>query len=271
MAFAGALAFQAFIAGRKVRDSGDNRTNIYLLGLGHSASGKDWIRKVNAKVAHACGLSPCMGDRLASGEGIQDALFAHQNMLFQTDEIDGLLQTINKSRDGRHEYLMSTLLSMYSSSNSVFSMRTNTTSSRCDMSNIIENSILQALRNRNGLLWICHSRRIGPRIAQSAVEIAESLQFVTAVDGLFQKRPQAFGSQEQAFDSVGPPDAESSPAAGRSISIAAKNPLSANRLVTSVLLVVTAQEPVADQIANALAMRARRQFQLAQRCFEIFL
>ena len=33
-AFAGAVTLQAFLAGRKVRDSGDNRTNIYLLGPG---------------------------------------------------------------------------------------------------------------------------------------------------------------------------------------------------------------------------------------------
>ncbi|MEX2387672.1 MAG: hypothetical protein WD534_07330, partial [Phycisphaeraceae bacterium] len=38
MAFAGALSLQAFLAGRKVRDGGDNRTNIYLLGLAHSAA-----------------------------------------------------------------------------------------------------------------------------------------------------------------------------------------------------------------------------------------
>ena len=44
-------------------------------------------------------------------------------MLFQTDEIDGLLQSINKSRDARHESIMSTLLTMYSSAASVFPMR----------------------------------------------------------------------------------------------------------------------------------------------------
>ena len=44
-------------------------------------------------------------------------------MLFQTDEIDGMLQSINKARDARHENIMSTLLTMYSSANSVFPMR----------------------------------------------------------------------------------------------------------------------------------------------------
>jgi len=123
MTFCGALSLQALLAGRKVRDPGDNRTNIYLLGLALSSGGKDWIRKLNAKILHHIGMASCLGDRLASGEGIQDALFVHPSMLFQTDEIDGILQTINKAKDARHEGIMTTLLSLYSSSNSLFAMR----------------------------------------------------------------------------------------------------------------------------------------------------
>jgi hypothetical protein len=123
MAFAGALSLQAFLAGRKVRDPGDNRTNIYLLGLGHSGTGKDWPRKINTKILHEIGMADSLGERFASGEGIQDALFIKPCMLFMTDEIDGLLQSINKAKDARHENIMSTLLTMYSSSNSVYPMR----------------------------------------------------------------------------------------------------------------------------------------------------
>ena len=123
LAFCGALALQAFLAGRKVRDPGDNRTNIYLLGLAHSSSGKDWPRKINARVLHAIGLGTGLGDRLASGEGVQDALHGTPSMLFQTDEIDGLLQSINRARDARFESIMGTLLTMYSASNSIFPMR----------------------------------------------------------------------------------------------------------------------------------------------------
>jgi len=123
MAFAGALSLQAFLAGRRVRDPGDNRTNIYLLGLAHSGAGKDEPRKVNARIAHAAGIADRVGLRFASGEGIQDALFLSPCMLFQTDEIDGILQSINKARDARHEAIMSTLLTMYSSANSVYPMR----------------------------------------------------------------------------------------------------------------------------------------------------
>ena len=123
MAFCGALALQAFLAGRRVRDPGDNRTNLYLLGLAHSAAGKDWPRKVNTRIIHEIGLSNWIGDRFASGEGIQDALHVTPCMLFQTDEIDGMLQSINRAKDARHENVMGTLLTLYSSSNTVFPMR----------------------------------------------------------------------------------------------------------------------------------------------------
>ena len=124
MAFCGALALQAFLAGRKVRDPGDNRTNIYLLGLApfRGGQGLDPASSTPRSCTHwAC--RPAWGDRLASGEGIQDALLSRPSMLFQTDEIDGLLQAINKSKEARHEALMTTLLSLYSSANSVFAMR----------------------------------------------------------------------------------------------------------------------------------------------------
>jgi hypothetical protein len=123
MAFGGALALQAFLAGRKVRDPGNNRTNLYLLGLAHAGAGKDQSRKVNCDIIHAVGLGNHLGLSFASGEGIQDALFQTPAMLFQTDEIDGMLQSINKAKDARHEAIMSTLLTMYSTANSIFPMR----------------------------------------------------------------------------------------------------------------------------------------------------
>lgn len=123
LAFCGALSLQAFLAGRKVRDQADNRTNIYLLGLAFSSVGKDWPRKINVRVAHHIGMANCVGESFASGEGIQDVMSVNPSMLFQTDEIDGLLQSINKAKDARHENLLNTLLKMYSSSNSVFPIR----------------------------------------------------------------------------------------------------------------------------------------------------
>lgn len=123
LAFCGALSLQAVLAGRKVRDPADNRTNIYLLALAYSSVGKDWPRKINTHIMHRVGLVAALGEKFASGEGIQDSLFLTPSMLFQTDEIDGLLQSINKARDARHENILGTLLTMYSAANSIYPMR----------------------------------------------------------------------------------------------------------------------------------------------------
>lgn len=123
LAFCGALALQAVLAGRKVRDRADNRSNIYILALAYSSVGKDWPRKVNTVILHRVGLIESLGEKFASGEGIQDSLFRTPAMLFQTDEIDGLLQSINKAHDARHENILGTLLTMYSAANSIYPMR----------------------------------------------------------------------------------------------------------------------------------------------------
>ena len=123
MAFCGALSLQAFLAGRKVRDAAGNRTNLYLLGLAHSATGKDWPRKLNMRIAYRVGLARAVAERFASGEGLQDALYTDPCMLFQTDEIDGLFRLVNGAQDARHENIITQLLMMYSSASTVFPMR----------------------------------------------------------------------------------------------------------------------------------------------------
>lgn len=123
LAFCGALALQAYLGGRKVRDPGDNRTNLYLLGLAYASSGKEFPRKVNAAVLQAIDHTQKLGESFASGEGLQDSLFDHPCMLFQTDEIDGLLQSINKATDARHENIMGMLLKMYSTGAGFYPMR----------------------------------------------------------------------------------------------------------------------------------------------------
>jgi hypothetical protein len=123
LAFCGALSLQAMLAGRKVRDASDNRTNLYVLGLANSGAGKDYPRKVNQKILHEAGLTECLGDTFASGEGIEDRLFMQPTVLFQTDEIDGLMSKINLGKDARHEGIMNVLLKMYTSANSIYPMR----------------------------------------------------------------------------------------------------------------------------------------------------
>lgn len=124
MSFCGAISLLSTLIARKVREVGDVRSNLYILGLAYSGSGKDFPRKINSKIMYEIGMQQNIGTMFASGEGLQDALFANGVMLYQTDEIDTLLQSINKSKEARHEVILQTLLTLYSSSNTIFYTRT---------------------------------------------------------------------------------------------------------------------------------------------------
>lgn len=123
LAFTGALALLSYLSGRNVRDAMNNMPNLYLIALANSGTGKDHPRKVNVEIAYRAGLASGIGDAFASGEGIEDSMYLNNKMLFQTDEIDGLLNTINKAKDGRNEMIMNVLLKMYSSANSIYPLR----------------------------------------------------------------------------------------------------------------------------------------------------
>lgn len=123
LAFCGAVAMQSLLCGRKVRDCGNLRTNLFLLALAGSSSGKDWARQLNVHIMMEINKLDALGDKFASGEGIQDAMFITPSMLFQNDEIDGMLISLNKSRDARFESLMGTMLTMSTSSGSMYPMR----------------------------------------------------------------------------------------------------------------------------------------------------
>lgn len=123
LAVAGALALQATLAGRKVRDAADMRPNLYLLGLANSGAGKDHPRKVNLRILLEAGLAAGTGDNFASAEGLEDRMVLSPSMLFQTDEIDALMMTVAKSQDGKSERIMEMLLKFFSSANSLYHCR----------------------------------------------------------------------------------------------------------------------------------------------------
>jgi hypothetical protein len=123
LAFCGAMALQSFLAGRKVCTPGDLRPNLYLLALASSGTGKDFPRKVNSRVLFEVGMVGALGDKFASGEGIQDALVRANAMLFQNDEMDGVLRQINFDRENRRESIPNILLTLYTSANDVYPIR----------------------------------------------------------------------------------------------------------------------------------------------------
>ena len=123
LAFCSALAFLAFLTGRKITDERNNRGNIYLVALANSGTGKDHPRKVNMNVAIQHDLGACIAESFGSGEGLEDAMFLHPSMLFEIDEFDTVFNALKFAKDGRGESIMEKLLRFYGASNGVYKMR----------------------------------------------------------------------------------------------------------------------------------------------------
>lgn len=124
LAFCGALTFIAHLAGRKFRDKRNNYTNLYLISLANSGTGKDHPRKVNNDIAAMTGLVNTMSDSFASGAGLEDSMYMVPAQLFQMDEVDWLFNTLKGAKDASvSESINEKLLKFYSSSNSIYYMR----------------------------------------------------------------------------------------------------------------------------------------------------
>lgn len=123
LSFCGALAFLAYLVGRKTTDERNNRANIYLIALANSGVGKDHPRKVNMSLAINSYLGSGIADAFASGEGLEDALYLTPSMLFQVDEFDTLINSLKFSKDTKSESIIEKMLRIYSSSSSMFKLR----------------------------------------------------------------------------------------------------------------------------------------------------
>ena len=124
LAFSGALAFMSFLIGRKIRDKRNTFSNLYLIALANSGTGKDHPRKVNIELATTAGLCNAIADSFASGAGLEDSMYVCPAQLFQMDEIDWLFNTLKGAKDASiSESINEKLLKFYSASNSIYTMR----------------------------------------------------------------------------------------------------------------------------------------------------
>jgi len=124
LAFTGALAFMSFLIGRKVRDKRNTFSNIYLIALANSGTGKDHPRKVNSALAISTGQHNAIADSFASGAGLEDSMYSCPAQLFQMDEVDWLFNTLKGAKDASiSESINEKLLKFFSASNSNYIMR----------------------------------------------------------------------------------------------------------------------------------------------------
>jgi hypothetical protein len=111
LALAGAIALLATITGRKLTDSYGTRTNVYVLGLAPSGSGKEQARKTNKTLLQLAGASTMIGnERLGSSAGLITAIDTSPAILIQIDEIGRLLLTMKHPEKSPHLYNIGTVL-----------------------------------------------------------------------------------------------------------------------------------------------------------------
>lgn len=122
LALGGALALLATITGRKVRDDAGTRTNLYILGVAASGSGKDRARVVNKELLFRANAQHLIGpESPASATGLVSAIHAQPALLLQWDEMGRLLSTLSGKYAGPHLANVSTvLMKMFTSSGSIY-------------------------------------------------------------------------------------------------------------------------------------------------------
>lgn len=127
LSFAGALALLAHLAGRKFTDGRDTRTNLFVLAVADTGAGKEHPRKVNRKLLNEFCIAGTAFDSVASGEGIEEILFSCPSALLQIDEFQKLLQSIGNKQNQQAHSIAGSLLKLYTSSGSSYTMRVRAT------------------------------------------------------------------------------------------------------------------------------------------------
>lgn len=124
LALGATLAFLGAAIGRKAMiQRWRTRPNIYVLAVAHSGAGKDRLLAAPKQVAKVAGLyEKLIGvEEVASDAGIVSAVMKQPNQVMLLDEVSFLIGATNNARAGVHlANVTSTLLKLYSSSNTIF-------------------------------------------------------------------------------------------------------------------------------------------------------
>lgn len=121
LALAGALALLATLTGGKISGKGGTRTNLYVMGLAPSRSGKEHARKINREVLRRAGVEELIGpEDIGSHAAIYSWMAEHPTMLFQIDEIGRKFATMKDAVKSPHLWnIISVWLKLWSSADSI--------------------------------------------------------------------------------------------------------------------------------------------------------
>ena len=122
LALAGAIALMGCLTGRKVETSEKLRTNVYIMGLAPSGSGKEHAQSVNQEILEASGGSDLIGpESLASDAGLRNALSERPCMLLQIDEIGRMFQAMKNPAKSPHLFKIGDeFLKLFGKSNKIY-------------------------------------------------------------------------------------------------------------------------------------------------------
>jgi len=117
-----ALALAGTILGRRYMSESKLRTNLYLISIGMTASGKDHPRKVVKNILNAAGLDYMLGgENIASGQGLLARVKRTPAVLFQLDEFGLMMQALQMRNSGRHnKEILINMIRLFSSADTIF-------------------------------------------------------------------------------------------------------------------------------------------------------
>lgn len=123
LALGAAIAAAGSLMGRKVRSDTNLRTNMYIIGLAPSGSGKDHARTVVKRMLHDSGLDKLEFGVPASSAGLIGGLreAGQGRGIILWDEFGRMLKQITGWKAGTHERdIVTALIELFSSSQSIY-------------------------------------------------------------------------------------------------------------------------------------------------------
>ncbi|MDP8240531.1 MAG: bifunctional DNA primase/polymerase, partial [Candidatus Hatepunaea meridiana] len=117
-----AFALAGTVLGRRFCSETGLRTNLYLISIGQTASGKDHPRKVINKIFNESGLTHLNGgENIASGQGLLTRVEMTPNVLFQLDEFGHMMKSLQGNNVRRYNVeILTNFIKLFSSTNIIY-------------------------------------------------------------------------------------------------------------------------------------------------------
>ena len=123
LAVGASLCALGALMGRKYRTESNLRTNLYVVGIANSGSGKNHSREVITELFVEAGLGHTLGgNKIASGAGLLTAVHRQPAILFQIDEFGMFLSAAaDRKRSPRHiSEILDIMTEIYTMAGTIF-------------------------------------------------------------------------------------------------------------------------------------------------------